>query len=188
MRLVARSPDLWLAIEVVCTVEPRAESALHPAAEVFTAEYLTLLLTCRAAGISLVGFVLDPRSVAELVALLPFYVEVLLRSVGFGNTAALKAFRAAGRERGDTTRAQVVRLIRVLRVFKLGAVKGHRVHASCRPLRGRADDHVQGLGMWEMARWTCGGHMSRRWSTLDKRSPCCCSSYAPCGWSGPKSL
>ena len=51
-------------------------------------------MTCRTAGSSLVGFVLDPRSLAELVALLPFYVEVLLRSVGFGNTPALKAFRA----------------------------------------------------------------------------------------------
>lgn len=92
--LYEMSPDFWLALEVVCTV-------------VFTAEYLTLSLTCRAAGISLVNFFLAPRSIAELVALLPFYVEVILRSVGFTETAVLKAFR-------------VVRLIRVLRVFKLG--------------------------------------------------------------------
>lgn len=92
--LYEMSPDFWLGLEVVCTA-------------VFTAEYLTLSLTCRAAGIPLVSFVLAPRSIAELAALLPFYVEVILRSAGFTNTAALKAFR-------------VVRLIRVLRVFRLG--------------------------------------------------------------------
>eukprot|EP00439_Symbiodinium_sp_Y106_P079903 s149_g18.t1 len=70
-------------------------------------EYLTLALTCRFAGVPVVSFILAPSSVADLVALLPFYVEVVLRNAGFTNTAVLKSFK-------------VVRLIRVLRVFKLG--------------------------------------------------------------------
>lgn len=88
------NPELWPLVEVICTV-------------VFTVEYLTLALTCRFAGVPVVSFILAPSSVADLVALLPFYVEVVLRNAGFTNTAVLKSFK-------------VVRLIRVLRVFKLG--------------------------------------------------------------------
>ncbi|CAJ1398209.1 unnamed protein product [Effrenium voratum] len=88
------NPDVWLALEVVCTM-------------VFTAEYLALSFTCRAAGIPLVKFITAPSSIADLIALLPFYVEVILRSTGFTHTTVLKAFK-------------VVRLIRVVRVFKLG--------------------------------------------------------------------
>mmetsp|Transcript_52460 Transcript_52460/g.122397 ORF Transcript_52460/g.122397 Transcript_52460/m.122397 type:complete len:465 (-) Transcript_52460:231-1625(-) len=92
--LVEMYPGLWPLVEITCTI-------------VFTAEYLTLASTCRFAGVPIVKLVFAPSSIADLVALLPFYVEVLLRSVGFTNTAVLKFFK-------------VVRLIRVLRVFKLG--------------------------------------------------------------------
>ncbi|CAE7247785.1 KCNB2 [Symbiodinium natans] len=92
--LYEMNPDLFPLVEVICTV-------------VFTVEYLMLALTCRFVGVPIVKFILAPSSVADLVALLPFYVEVGLRSAGFTNTAVLKSFK-------------VVRLIRVLRVFKLG--------------------------------------------------------------------
>jgi len=88
------SPEFWLILEVVCT-------------GIFSFEYGMNLVVCEAAGLSRCAFLRSPTRLCDLAAVLPFYVEVLLSSVGFRGTAVLRAFK-------------VVRLIRVLRVFKLG--------------------------------------------------------------------
>lgn len=88
------NPMFWLLLEVISTL-------------VFTVEYAAHVATCQFAGISTISFVLAPLSLCDLMAVLPFYVELILNSTGVANTTFLKAFK-------------VVRLIRVMRVFKLG--------------------------------------------------------------------
>jgi hypothetical protein len=88
------NPEFWMVLEVACTL-------------VFTVEYAAHLATCQFAGVSTISFVLAPLSLCDLMAVAPFYVELILNSTGVANTTFLKAFK-------------VVRLIRVMRVFKLG--------------------------------------------------------------------
>mmetsp|Transcript_62233 Transcript_62233/g.190094 ORF Transcript_62233/g.190094 Transcript_62233/m.190094 type:complete len:485 (-) Transcript_62233:187-1641(-) len=82
------------AVEVFCTA-------------VFSVEYCCRLAVCEKGGISLVQFMLSPFNALDLLAILPFYIELVLKSAGFSNAPTLRALR-------------VVRLIRVVRVFKLG--------------------------------------------------------------------
>jgi len=96
------NPTFWVALDVVCTL-------------VFTVEYVAHVSTCQFAELSPISYMLEPMSVCDLMAILPWYIEVLIRSLGFQASPALKAFK-------------VVRLIRVLRVFKLGRyAKGMQV-------------------------------------------------------------
>lgn len=87
-------PDIFVALEVCCT-------------GIFTTEYVCRLITCTEAGISRIVFVCMPMNIFDLAAVVPFYVELVLRSMGDTETPALRALR-------------VVRLIRILRIFKLG--------------------------------------------------------------------
>lgn len=84
----------WLAIEVISTL-------------VFTVEYCVRIAVCDQAGISRISFVISPMNFCDLIAVLPFYIEAVLNSVGFSDTLALRAFR-------------VVRVVRMVRIFKLG--------------------------------------------------------------------
>jgi len=88
------NPSLWVGLDVFCT-------------SVFTVEYIAHVATCQFAGLSSISYMLEPMSLCDLMAVLPWYIELLIRSLGFHASPALKAFK-------------VVRLIRVLRVFKLG--------------------------------------------------------------------
>mmetsp|Transcript_10920 Transcript_10920/g.24527 ORF Transcript_10920/g.24527 Transcript_10920/m.24527 type:complete len:478 (-) Transcript_10920:82-1515(-) len=96
-KLYHASPEAWLVLEVIITL-------------IFTIVYCCRFLVCGEAEppCSPIRFVLAPMNLCDLIAVLPFYVEVFLRSVGVYDTAALRAFR-------------VVRLIRVVRIFKLGS-------------------------------------------------------------------
>eukprot|EP00747_Dinoflagellata_sp_TGD_P181453 gnl/TRDRNA2_/TRDRNA2_35298_c0_seq1.p1 gnl/TRDRNA2_/TRDRNA2_35298_c0~~gnl/TRDRNA2_/TRDRNA2_35298_c0_seq1.p1 ORF type:complete len:473 (-),score=74.13 gnl/TRDRNA2_/TRDRNA2_35298_c0_seq1:352-1770(-) len=90
------APVAWLVLEVFCTF-------------VFTLEYLFRLFVCKEAGLTIVGFVCSPLNICDLAAVLPFYVEVILKSTTemSGRNPLLKALR-------------VVRLVRLIRIFKLG--------------------------------------------------------------------
>lgn len=92
--VLERIPGVFSTLEVACTA-------------IFTAEYLCRLVACGEAGISRLAFVCMPMNIFDLAAVLPFYIELLLRSIGSAETPALRALR-------------VVRLIRILRIFKLG--------------------------------------------------------------------
>mmetsp|Transcript_71605 Transcript_71605/g.232820 ORF Transcript_71605/g.232820 Transcript_71605/m.232820 type:complete len:461 (+) Transcript_71605:261-1643(+) len=87
-------PEVLQVLEVLCTI-------------IFSLEYSTRLAVCDQGGISARQFIFAPMNVLDLLAILPFYVELLLRKAGFQDTPVLRAFR-------------VVRLIRVVRVLKLG--------------------------------------------------------------------
>jgi hypothetical protein len=84
--------NVWLAIEIVCTA-------------VFTVEYITRLLVCSVTGKTGWQFVKETTNVFDLMAVLPFYLWVAMRS--------LQVAKALGVLR-------IVRMVRLLRIFKLG--------------------------------------------------------------------
>lgn len=86
------SKDVWLTIEIICTV-------------VFTIEYLTRLCVCGAVGTTMWQFVKNSMNIVDLMAILPFYLWVAMRSLSLAK--ALGVLRT-------------VRLIRLFRIFKLG--------------------------------------------------------------------
>jgi voltage-gated potassium channel Kch len=88
------SPVAWAALEVACT-------------GIFTLEYLGRLAVCEEGSVSHLRFILSPMNVFDLMAVLPFYVELTLSSSGVQDTPFLRVFR-------------LVRLARVIRIFKLG--------------------------------------------------------------------
>jgi hypothetical protein len=88
------SPEAWGMLEVLCT-------------GTFTLEYFARLAVCEEAGTSHIRFVISPMNVFDLMAVLPFYIDLVLRSMGAEDTPALRFFR-------------LVRLVRVIRIFKLG--------------------------------------------------------------------
>jgi len=88
------SPPAWAALEVACT-------------GIFTLEYLARLMVCEEGSTTQIAFVMAPMNIFDLTAVVPFYVELVLRSLGAEDTPALRVFR-------------LVRLVRVIRIFKLG--------------------------------------------------------------------
>merc|ERR1719253_1720772 len=90
------SPGAWAALEVACTV-------------VFTLEYLARLAVCEEGedSVSHLKFIITPMNLFDLLAVAPFYIELILRAAGAEDTPALRVFR-------------LVRLVRVIRIFKLG--------------------------------------------------------------------
>ena len=70
----------------------------------FTVEYVIRLFTCP----ELFPFLRAPLNVIDLIAILPFYIELLGKGVGLGSTQVLR----------------VIRLVRVFRVLKLGSKSG----------------------------------------------------------------
>lgn len=94
--LYRASPGVFSALEVFCTIT-------------FSLEYLGRLAVCEEEGSSMTRFrfIISPMNVFDLMAVVPFYIEVVLRSFGAEDTPALRVFR-------------LVRLVRVIRIFKLG--------------------------------------------------------------------
>lgn len=88
------SPVAWETLEVICTV-------------VFSIEYVGRLAVCEENSTTHLRFMLTPMNGFDLMAVLPFYVELILASLGAEDTPALRLFR-------------LVRLVRVIRIFKLG--------------------------------------------------------------------
>eukprot|EP00927_Polykrikos_kofoidii_P053504 TRINITY_DN48117_c0_g1_i1.p1 TRINITY_DN48117_c0_g1~~TRINITY_DN48117_c0_g1_i1.p1 ORF type:complete len:471 (-),score=45.75 TRINITY_DN48117_c0_g1_i1:618-2030(-) len=88
------SPIGWLALEVFCTF-------------MFSLEYTCRFISCDQAGLSYWAFILSPMNMIDLLAVTPFFVELLLRACGIHDSPALRALR-------------VIRLIRLARMFKLG--------------------------------------------------------------------
>jgi len=84
--------DVWMGIEVCCTI-------------VFTIEYLARLAVCGVAGVTPWQFVKNTMNIFDLLAILPFYIWVAVRS--FKLAKALGVLR-------------IVRLVRLFRIFKLG--------------------------------------------------------------------
>mmetsp|Transcript_41404 Transcript_41404/g.65602 ORF Transcript_41404/g.65602 Transcript_41404/m.65602 type:complete len:463 (-) Transcript_41404:156-1544(-) len=93
--IYAASPDAWMALEVICN-------------SIFTLEYLLRLGVCEEAGQTYLSFVLTPMNIFDLMAVVPFYIELVQTEIlGAEDSPALRIFR-------------LVRLARVIRIFKLG--------------------------------------------------------------------
>lgn len=88
------SPVLWMVVEMMCT-------------GIFSVEFGLRLFVCDEAGSSRLRFLCTPLNLFDLVAVLPFYIELLLHAVGQEDNPAVRALR-------------VVRLTRVSRILKLG--------------------------------------------------------------------
>jgi len=86
-------PDLFFGLEIFCTV-------------IFSVEYLSRFLVCTHIGMRRVDFIRAPLNVFDVLAISPFYVEGLLKLLGFQDSPALQVLRA-------------FRVIRVVRIFKL---------------------------------------------------------------------
>lgn len=93
-RIYDSSPQAWFVLEVVCTM-------------IFTAEFGGRFAVCDQAGIARRDFLLNPANILDVLAILPFYIEVLLMSCGVSDGGSLRAVKA-------------IRLVRVLRVLKMG--------------------------------------------------------------------
>lgn len=89
-----RHREAFMIMEMLCTL-------------VFSFEYGIRLFVCNEGGLSKCQFVLAPMNIVDLLAVTPFYVDVVMGLVGTADSPALKAFR-------------VVRLVRVFRILKLG--------------------------------------------------------------------
>merc|ERR1719162_99935 len=74
------SPVAWEALEVACTV-------------IFSIEYVGRLAVCEENSTTHLRFMLTPMNVFDLMAVLPFYVELVLASLGAEDTPALRLFR-----------------------------------------------------------------------------------------------
>lgn len=93
------SNTIWQTIEVVSSI-------------IFTVEYCLRFAVCDEGGLSKGQFLLSILNLFDLMAILPFWVEVVMQlflglNEGKGNLALLRVLRA-------------VRLVRLFRVFKLG--------------------------------------------------------------------
>mmetsp|Transcript_29622 Transcript_29622/g.81491 ORF Transcript_29622/g.81491 Transcript_29622/m.81491 type:complete len:475 (-) Transcript_29622:265-1689(-) len=88
------SPFLWFSLEALCSV-------------IFTVEYLCRFTVCTEGGIRRWRFLISPLNLMDVLAVLPFYVEMVMGSAGTSSTFVLRFVR-------------VVRLARLVRVFKLG--------------------------------------------------------------------
>jgi len=86
--------EAFFALEVFCTA-------------VFTSEFLLRLAVADQAGLTYGQFLRTPLNILDLLTVMPFYAEMILKTIGFRDASALRALR-------------VLRLIRVVRVFKLG--------------------------------------------------------------------
>eukprot|EP00732_Lithocolla_globosa_P003715 Lithocolla_globosa_v1_NODE_3086_length_1769_cov_19.748541.p1 type:complete len:455 gc:universal NODE_3086_length_1769_cov_19.748541:1573-209(-) len=70
----------------------------------FTLEYVVRLFTCP----KLIPFIIAPFNIIDLVAIIPYYIELIFRAVGSSSgTNGLAVLR-------------IIRLVRVLRLFKMG--------------------------------------------------------------------
>jgi len=78
---------IWFAVEIFIVVN-------------FTLEYLIRMVTCP----KLWPFLISPLNIIDLVAILPFYIGLIVQSNNLGGLAA----------------ARVLRLVRIFRVLKLG--------------------------------------------------------------------
>merc|ERR1719201_2381761 len=86
------SSSVWLSLEICCT-------------GVFTIEYITRISVCSIGGITPWQFAKDTMNKIDLMAILPFYISVIMSA---GPMAmALGVLR-------------VIRLVRLFRIFKLG--------------------------------------------------------------------
>lgn len=85
----------WYDAEVACTI-------------VFTTEYVVRLLTCDVLGGTRAKFMVQPMNLCDMLAILPFYLQLLLASSGGANTDAsvLRIFR-------------MIRMVRLFRIMKL---------------------------------------------------------------------
>lgn len=103
------APNLWMTLEVFCTL-------------VFSAEYVSRLAVCDEGGLSRLHFVITPLNLFDLMAVLPFYVDLVMTIAGIQHSLILRM-------------ACLVRLIRLVRIFKLGR------YASGMRLMGEAIQH-----------------------------------------------
>lgn len=87
-------PQFFFCLEVFCTF-------------VFSTEYTLRFAVADQAGLTYRQFFMSPLNLLDLLTILPFFVELFLKSIGFRDASALRALR-------------VLRLMRVVRVFKLG--------------------------------------------------------------------
>jgi voltage-gated potassium channel len=84
---------------------------------IFSLEYLARLAVCNVYGTPARRWILDPMNLCDLFAVVPFYVEMLLKYI-YGTDSGLDFLRAL----------RSIRLIRLFRVFKLGKYsKGMKV-------------------------------------------------------------
>jgi MFS superfamily sulfate permease-like transporter/CRP-like cAMP-binding protein/Ca2+-binding EF-hand superfamily protein len=103
--------DFWFFLDAVFTM-------------IFTVEYIIRLAVCNAAGdMTVIDFVKTPSNICDFLALLPFYVELILKSTQDG----LRLLRTA-------RLMKLVRLLRVSRVFRLTRLAKHG--SGCATLAG----------------------------------------------------
>lgn len=84
---------VWWGLECLCTIT-------------FSLEFILRLYTCQVIGQTRLRFLTTPMNLADLFAIMPFYVEACVGNSA-GNTGVLRVLRA-------------VRLVRLFRIFKLG--------------------------------------------------------------------
>lgn len=85
------SEDAWYYSEVACNV-------------VFTTEFVLRMLTCDVLGASLMKFLMQPMNVCDFLAILPFYLQLILSS---------------GEDSRSIRILRVLRMIRLFRIMKL---------------------------------------------------------------------
>mmetsp|Transcript_109638 Transcript_109638/g.338441 ORF Transcript_109638/g.338441 Transcript_109638/m.338441 type:complete len:478 (+) Transcript_109638:78-1511(+) len=92
--LYSSATELWIMIEIICTL-------------IFTAEFGFRLGVCDEGGLSRLRFLTTPLNFFDMLAILPFYLDVVLKSLGITHTVILGL-------------PALVRFIRLVRIFKLG--------------------------------------------------------------------